>query len=195
MIATHNTYTYQKALNKLFEVFHCFWRCQDLTIKDQYERGVRYFDIRVHRKKDDNWGVCHGLVNVYGGFSDLKMLYQVVRLHFPGAMCRIILEKGSKKDEEIFRKELDRLREEFKDFGEIVHQCIIKKTWKVLYAGKDLKIVDYCYTPILSGKSLWYNITHFKLSTIKRWAKKHNPIITQKMKEDPDTVYFLDFMK
>ena len=27
---------------------------------------------------------------------------------------------------------------------------------------------------------------------IKKWAKKHNPIITQEMKDDVDIIYFMD---
>ena len=60
MIATHDSYTYQKARNILINLFSMFWKCQKLDIKKQYELGARVFDVRVYRYKN-KWYTAHGL--------------------------------------------------------------------------------------------------------------------------------------
>lgn len=191
MIATHNSFTYKRSTNKLFEYFNCFWRCQTKTIKEQFDSGVRFFDIRVYKKKD-SWNFAHGLVNLYGGVNSLEVLYRYLCMTFPSVKCRLILEKG---DSSTFIEEINSLKDKYESFGNVVYQCIIKKGWEIIYSSnEDFQIIDYCYTPIISNKSLLYNLTHFKISTIKRYAKKHNPIITQKMKEDVHVIYFMDFI-
>jgi hypothetical protein len=44
--------------------------------------------------------------------------------------------------------------------------------------------------------SLSQNIKNFSLqaSSIKKWAKNHNPEITQEMIDDKDTLYFMDYV-
>lgn len=190
MLGSHNSYTYKKALNKIFEAFNFLWRCQTKSLQDQYKNGVRYFDIRIYRKKNA-WGFAHGLVNLYGGFGNLKALFQSFRMQYPNAKCRILLEKGNK---ELFIKEVKEL-ESFEDFSEIVHQCIIKKNWEIVYdSNKQYDIFDYCYVPVVSGKSFWYNLKRFRFNTIRNYAKKHNPVITQEMLEDPNKIYFMDLI-
>ena len=58
MIASHDTFTYDKPINLLFNLFSIFWRCQKLDIASQYNKGVRIFDIRVARHKD-KWVAAH----------------------------------------------------------------------------------------------------------------------------------------
>ena len=56
-------------------------------------------------------------------------------------------------------------------------------------------ILDYTYTPWLSGVSFWDNIKRFNFfSTIKKWAKKHNPTISSTLKEDSTNIYFMDYV-
>ena len=76
---------------------------------------------------------------------------------------------------------------------------VIKSPWTVLYQGKDFKVInDYCCRLFNwnVNRSLWENIKHFdfKLYSIKSWAKKHNPTVTQEMKDDPDKLYFMDYV-
>lgn len=195
MIATHNAFTFKKSTSKLYEFFSFLWRCQNKSLQEQYDSGIRFFDIHIFRKNSETWGFAHGLVNLQGGFSELRVLYQTIRIKYPGVKCRILLEKGSKADKELFKMEIQQLNDEFEDFPEIVYQCIIKHNWEIVYSsGKDCCITSYCYTPILSEGSFWYNLTHIRFNTIKHYAKKHNPIITQKMREDNSNIYFMDFV-
>lgn len=56
-LATHNSATGESGKNLLHSFFSVFAKCQDKTIKEQYEVGVRYFDLRV----DEDLVLCHGL--------------------------------------------------------------------------------------------------------------------------------------
>ena len=67
MIATHDSYTYQKSNNILINLFSMFWKCQKLDIKKQYELGARVFDVRIYRYKN-KWYTAHG----FAKFTDVK---------------------------------------------------------------------------------------------------------------------------
>lgn len=56
-IATHNSATGERSKNLLHALFTPFSKCQDKTIREQYDAGVRYFDLRV----DKDLVLCHGL--------------------------------------------------------------------------------------------------------------------------------------
>ena len=48
-IATHDSGTGEKDLNFLHAIFSTFSKCQDKTIKEQWENDVRYFDLRISK--------------------------------------------------------------------------------------------------------------------------------------------------
>ena len=56
-IATHNSATGEGSKNFLHLLFSPFAKCQDKTVREQYDCGVRYFDLRV----DKDLVLCHGL--------------------------------------------------------------------------------------------------------------------------------------
>lgn len=182
MIGTHDSYTFLPARKKLFEWFSFLWRTQVKSIAQQKEIGVTYFDVRV-RRDGDVWRVCHGLVDFdltfksIGGIVNIFSVYKV----------RIILEREGSED--LFREEVLKSA----SCLALSFACI-KSGWKVIL-DRDLHIFDYTYTPWLSGVSFWDNIKRFNFfSTIKRWAKKHNPIINDILKKDSTNIYFMDYV-
>lgn len=189
MLGTHNSYTYLKAKNPFYEFFSFLWRTQDKPIGLQMIAGVNYFDIRV-RRDGDVWRICHGLVDFDFTVKRLEDLLYI----FSSRKVRIILERTSL---------LDRYEGVVEDFKEEIEECskypclsfaAIKSGWKVIY-DDGTAIMDCTYTPWLAGLSFWENIKRFNFfSTIKRWAKKHNPAITDEMKNSPQTVYFVDYV-
>lgn len=194
MIGSHNSFTFKKSTNSLFNLFSGCWKCQNKTLTQQYEAGVRFFDLRVFRKDDTHWGLAHGLVNLSGGYDTITTLLMIMHSSFPEAYFRVILEKGSSDDKKLFKDEIADAIVDLKGVTKI-YQAIIKSNWEIVYSSnKEFIMKDYCYTPVLSGKSFWYNLTHIKLSTIKKWAKKHNPEITQELIDDPVVVHFMDFI-
>lgn len=56
-LGSHNSWSFGKT--KWF--IPAFWaKCQNLNIQEQYDYGVRLFDLRLRRKQDKTWGVSHG---------------------------------------------------------------------------------------------------------------------------------------
>ena len=66
-IATHDSATGERSKNLLHALGKVFAQTQTKTIKEQYEAGVRYFDIRV----DKDLVLCHGLWKADKDFADL----------------------------------------------------------------------------------------------------------------------------
>lgn len=62
-IATHNSATRKKGKGLLSWFATPFARCQSKSIKEQYDAGCRWFDIRVKQdtKYDGQFYVCHGV--------------------------------------------------------------------------------------------------------------------------------------
>ena len=184
MIGTHDSFTYLKAKNKIYELFSFLWRTQTKSIKEQKELGVKYLDVRVHKTKDNQWELCHGLVNFNKQYNTLYNLME----DLSDFKVRLILEKGTKADEEVFKFIIYKLSYKYSN---LVFSAI-KKDWRILY-NKDLILMDYTYIPFYSNLSFWQNIKRMNwFSTIRKWSKKHNPTITQEMKDDVNIVYFMD---
>lgn len=184
MLGTHDTFTYLKANNKIYELFSFLWRTQTEDIDSQYKMGVRFIDIRVHLNKNNDWEVCHGVVNfplVFHSISDILECFKKFKV-------RIILEKGTIKDEHYFTTAI-KMNKHLN-----LYFAAIKKGWKVIFSTYPY-IIDFSYVPFYSDKSFIQNILSFKwFNTIKRWAKKHNPIITKDVIKDKNVIYFLDML-
>lgn len=88
-LGTHNSWSFGKT--KWF--IPAFWaKCQNLNIQEQYEYGVRLFDLRLRRKKDKSWGVSHGST-----FFNVDYIKDLEWLNEKGdAYVRVFLEYNSK---------------------------------------------------------------------------------------------------
>lgn len=186
MIGTHNSFTYQKATFKPYNWFKFLWRCQTKTIEEQKEANVKYFDIRVKWDSKNNcWRTCHGIVSFDKTYNSIEEILD----EFSCDYVRLILER--KTDETVikFKSEVESLKD---NRACLIFACI-KKGWEVVF-DNDLSLLDYTYTPWLSGLSFWENIKrHNFFSTIKKWAKKHNPEITSELIGSAN-VHFMDMV-
>lgn len=184
MIGTHDSLTFNSPKYKIFNLFKFLWRTQNKSIEEQIKSGVTYFDIRVRRDKNV-WRACHGLVDFNATFNKLDELL----FYFAPYDVRLILERGSKEDEELFIQQIKRLNIMYFN----LNFAAIKKGWKVL-VNDTKELIDYTFLPFLSDLSFWQNIKRGKWkSTIKKWAKSHNPKITEDLIKD-DKVHFIDYV-
>ena len=73
-IATHNSGSGEKSKNFLFALVKVFVQTQTKTIEEQWNNGVRYFDIHV----DKNYNIAHGLwksnKDIWDVLNDLNYL-------------------------------------------------------------------------------------------------------------------------
>lgn len=60
-LGSHNSMTYLPPKQWWLKPFHFIAKCQNKTLQEQYECGVRVFDIRVKwDNKNDKWVFAHG---------------------------------------------------------------------------------------------------------------------------------------
>lgn len=218
MIAAHDSFTFLKSEDFFSELFSMFWRCQNRSINDLYNNGVKFFDIRItrnmkhgyinkfilHKEDKPTWTIAHGVAEMRD-----KALYSLMSTKFdhiedicsyfdkvyPKAKYRILLEKDSKRYKELFKEQITGLEEKHPNllwYG-------IKHPWEELYKSpKYPEIeVDYICHPFNWNRDISFkeNLKNFKFEfNIKKWAKKYNPEITQKMIRETKTLYWMDYI-
>lgn len=69
-IISHNSHTYLKPRKIWMKAINWTAQCQDKTIEQQYNEGIRFFDIRVRFSKTET-KLVHGLVEYKGSFQDI----------------------------------------------------------------------------------------------------------------------------
>ena len=189
MIGTHNTFTYLHCDSKLVEGQSRFWRCQDLTLAEQYKIGVRYFDMRVFRTVKNGrkvWQAAHGEANLKKTWTNIKSVCNMVRA-LKGSKFRIFLEKGDQDDIDEFAKQVNDLAPKYPELD----WAVIKNGWIQVYIREDHpKWNEYSYEDWKVG----YVIKNFAKYPIKENAIKHNPTITEYMIKTEDEVWLMDFI-
>lgn len=202
MIGTHDSFTYLNTGNIFIDIFNMFWRCQVKTLDEQYELGVRVFDIRVIAVEKDGivcWEVGHGIARVRQYFVNLEDICVYFKKNYPGSFVRIMLEKNG-NDLGIrasFEKEAI---EAIQKYADMIWTIYVKNPWICMYSNKKFKEVKDTCCHLFNwhiDKDLLTNIKNFEFSSgsIKGWAKKHNPSkITKEMIDDPNILYFMDYV-
>ena len=185
MIGTHNTMTYLPPRRWWFRPFTFLWRCQTKSLSEQVGTGAGYFDIRIRKTKNGGFRFAHGLVDLGDiEFSDPKEIFEY--LDFYGQPYRVLVEKG----------DFSWITGDLMLWIEESTKCVylgIKKPWTSLWSrlGFNKPIKDYSYVPVYTGDKP--EGSRFNLSTIKRWAKKHNPPITPELIQD-EVIHFMDLI-
>ena len=134
-IATHDSATGEKSKNLLHALGKVFAQTQTKTIKEQYEVGVRYFDLRV----DKDLVLCHGLWKADKKFADL--LIEMRRYVTETVYMRVIIERKYPAEE------IERIQKMIRNLVNL-HGKHIKLTyiaqkipWKTLKVYRDIPFV------------------------------------------------------
>lgn len=103
MIGSHDSYTFHKATKGIYNksLVRRTWKAQNMSLDEQYEHGVRMFDVRVCRD-GNKWRVCHGAAEFDETFASIQCICDFFDRLYPDAIYRIWLEKGSKAVEKRF---------------------------------------------------------------------------------------------
>lgn len=224
MIGAHDTYTYMNAQDAVMNVSSVkkLWRCQKYSLQVLYSKyNVRFFDIRLcknthasvfgivgklfkKKKKKFIWATAHGLAEFKQEFNTIEDVLKYMKKNFPLAQYRIVLERCSSEEVSQFKSQINTWiandGKKLKSNNYKLSWVGIKKPWEQLYVDTSLypaKMNDYCCRLFNwnTEKSLKWNLKHFKIKwTIERWAKKNNPTLTVGEKNDPNTLYFMDYV-
>lgn len=206
MIGSHDTFTYLKPSCKFHNLTKRWWKTQCKTIKEQYAAGVRMFDIRVCLK-NDKWTYCHGAVDFKESERTLFDICLYMKEFCPEAIYRIVLEKGSKKDELTFKLEAQGLCKKFPNLWRID----IKSSgiWNGAVANNNDKLYKKGY--LFAKGEIWETPSHechgfvtknnFLTINLKNEAKAINSKLFPFLNEDNlklisrsnEILYFIDY--
>lgn len=208
MIGSHDTFTYLAPTCKLYNHFIRLWRTQCKTIKQQYEWGVRFFDLRVCKHKN-RWYFAHGKATLSMSFDSVIAMCYYMEKTFPLAVYRVVLEKGGSDDEREFKTQIHNFNTLHPSNHLWLADIRREKYWKGGVWNNSLALYSQGFTFTrnsctwtepnleLHGKVDVHNILKVNLKTE---AKKINENLgmndltkLQEMYEDPTRLYLLDY--
>lgn len=137
-LGSHNTMTYLTPKRWYMRPFSFIARCQQITIKQQYDMGIRLFDLRI---SFDNKGMpvfSHGMMDYKGNniYNVAKFLNDMARLEMDVIHVRVILERDNDVlDKDRFTTLCSMLEEKFRYVA--FFDGRYKKTWETLYEFKS----------------------------------------------------------
>ena len=97
ILGSHNTMTYLRPSNWWLWLGHkIVAQCQNKTIEEQFEKGIRCFDLRVYYDKNyDKFFFSHGMIRYdkkYDIHSVVKTINTLARKNKSNVYIRLILE-------------------------------------------------------------------------------------------------------
>lgn len=188
MIGSHNTFSYLPPINFWGKITKLWGKCQDKTLAEQYDSGVRFFDIRV-KYINGCWHFVHN--NVDYGLVDFDFIR-----YFQHENCylRIIydLRHFPKNESE------PEAKDQFNFFLRYVSKIAnVAGIIAITYWDWETKIIGEVPARIAefhaSVSAPWYQ---YLLGT-KWWANKNNAKIKSDYKnyiDDLDSVILIDFV-
>lgn len=192
-IGSHNSWSYGEPKEWWMKPFFFVARCQKLDIKEQYERGVRLFDLRL--RFDGHMAyVCHGLMKYEHDFmEDLRWLDEK-----GDVTVRVLLEtsKPNMEQQVAFSWFCNRINQGFTRIRFFGGQR--KFDWKKVYKGfgKDVGVVDRYSSTTSLFPSTWKGEFWRILDDWCPWiyAKLRNK---KNLKEyaDKDVILLMDFVE
>ena len=185
-IATHDSATGEKSKNFLHALGRVFAQTQTKTIREQYEAGVRYFDLRV----DKDLVLCHGLWKANKDLADL--LIEMKGYVGETTYFRVIIERKYPEEE------IERLRKTIRNLfnlhgGEYMKITYIaqKIPWKTLKEYRDVPVrMAYLSVPTPKEYITWPYDDWRRYIPIPRVLKK----ITPKVEYSEDRFTMVDFI-
>lgn len=184
MLGSHNSFSYLKPEKWWMRIFNPWAKCQSKTLKEQYEAGVRVFDIRV-RWKDNKFFLVHNLMTYK--YDPLTLIQDLKK--FSDIKVRVCLDmRKEPSTKELEEKILGEFEEFVKKFQPNVIDCIVFWNWKHLGSPSKYIWIDK-YGSVTSG--LWRYLPP------KVWAWFYNNTVRfDYLKEigDKDSVVLMDFI-
>lgn len=172
-IATHDSATGEKSKNLLHSLVKVFAMTQTKTIREQYECGVRYFDLRV----DKYLYLCHGLWKANKTLCDI--LTEMQKYVTETTYITVTIER--EYSDEVITALIKKIRNLVNLHGgnlKLVYIAKKKPSWEIL---KEYRQVD-CISGYLSVPTPRQYITR----PFKDW-RRYIPIPWVLKKITPDT--------
>lgn len=191
-LGSHNSLSYLKPRQWWLRPFAWVGRCQSLTIPEQWNHGVRYFDIRI-RFKVDKVISGHGLIDYDVNMWDwLEYLNKRAESEKVKCVVRLMLETKGRNDDARFKCYVKVWKSFYPNL--IFVGGLRKEPFEVI-AEVDSVPEKHCYQLFqdYSAKTLWQKLKGIKFPYPRYWAKRKNNEYRQNAKDGVYTI--LDFVE
>lgn len=193
MILVHDAMTCLPARHKFYALFSAFWRTQSLNFNEYHPTYDDIcLDIRIRwSRRRQAWVFCHGIVDL--SLLSFDTVFDVM-LYIKNPFVRIILERGNKKDEERFRKEVAEAMSKTIALLYVI-EFRIKRTWECVYIDKEYPInaVNLNYEYWDYQRSFWKNIS--RLLRHHRSLEYYSIEGNKAYRPNQKMMYSMDFVK
>lgn len=167
MLGSHNTLSYLPPVNLWGKMTKPWGKCQDKNIEEQYNSGVRYFDIRV-RQIRNVWHIVHNKID-YGNMWLEK--HQAIFKYIGEKQVPIRLIYDQRTTPKMYEEYergcfLGLIAELKKRFNIVIDSAITYWDWRE-YINESMCFIMEHHASVYAK---WYE---YILGT-KRFAKKHN---------------------
>lgn len=169
-IISHNSHTYMKPAKLWMKAINWTAKCQDKTIEQQYDMGIRFFDIRIRYNNNGTVKLVHGLVEYKGSFENVMNF-----LSSKGdCTLRIMLDDRHNSDTKIQTELLKNNAENYKNTYNIALINIARLS--------DGKLIYDFNNPMPPVDSQYSSASDHKIAGIypKLWHKMHDYTDTDK---------------
>lgn len=190
ILGSHNSLSYLP-IKKWWQKITSPWtKCQNLTLLEQYNAGVRLFDIRVRIGDSDKILFCHNRTILD---LDIESFYKLIE-ELPGNIyIRFGLDERTKPefpnlDVSAFLDFVKEVEDRFKDKVKVVNEYVFW-IWIDLYEGSNKM---YYYEPYASVSNTFY-----KYLPPKWFANIFNKQVMNmfSFKDGENTCVLLDYVK
>lgn len=144
ILASHNSWSYFTPINILGKLISFSGKCQSKTIKEQYELGVRYFDLRI-KFKDGYPIVVHNKIE----YCKCYTLIETLRFldNYEDVYVRVILDirsKSSITNEDImnFKEFCNFIEIQYPHIKFVCGECIATKTIEYKFKHNDIPVIE-----------------------------------------------------
>ena len=183
ILGTHNSATSGKTVwwqRPFAWLLNLTSRCQNKSIDEQLQGGVRLFNLQVCCYKGE-WHISHGLCIYKEKLFDILDLMK----QYKGIVIQLYLDKNFfvGQDEEEFIKLVDEVKKEYCSSEFILHKAWIEGTDKYPHTSEhELSIEEHYWSKGWSEycSESWLD----KLPLLKRHAKRHNAAYKENCKAD-----------
>ena len=144
MIGSHNTMTYLPVRKWWMHLFNWMAKCQNHSIEDQYNKGVRVFDFRLKFYKNNPIGYfAHGLIDYTNGKSPFFIITEFLLSHQDITQIRLFAEDTNCRyyDYSRFEEVANSIKDTFQRINVIVVHS--RKSWERTGDSIYTDIEDY----------------------------------------------------
>lgn len=133
-IATHNSITGEAGRGILSWLVAPFSKCQSKTLAEQYEAGVRLFDIRIY-DDDGIWRCGHGL---WTARPTLRQVLNWFAIH-SDALFTLTYEKGdTAANDHYLKASFPHTLTQFVQRGQLLYIAEKKPKWGIIHLYKEV---------------------------------------------------------